>query len=80
MNSLKWLKKGTCLAGINKSLLKDLSTRVASTTKVNVSGVAGFDLMEKGQWSNRSTYQKIYKREIIDHSKTFQANILNNMV
>ena len=58
MNSLKWLKKGMCLAGINKSLFKDLSTRVASTTKVNVSGVAGFDLMEKGQWSNRSTYHK----------------------
>ena len=49
MNSLKWLKKGFCMAGINKSLFKDLSTRVASTTKANMTGVAVFDLMEKGQ-------------------------------
>ena len=58
MNSLKWLKKGLGMAGINTSLFKDLSTRGASTTKVNVTGVADFCLIEKGQWSNKSAYHK----------------------
>ena len=36
--------------------------------------------MKQGQWSNNSTFQKFYKKEIIDHSESIQASILSNVL
>ena len=46
---------------------------------IHLSGVSVCDTIKQGQWSNKSTFQKFYKKEIIDHSETFPASILSNV-
>ena len=76
----RWLKKGLSIAGIDTMMFKDHSTLVASITNVDVTVVSVCEIMKQEQWSNKSTFQKFYKKEIIDHSGTFQASILSNVI
>ena len=61
-------------------MFKGHSTRTASATKADVTGVPVCDIMKEGQWSNKSTFQKFYKKEIIDHNEIFRASILGNVL
>ena len=61
-------------------LLLALTTCAASTTKADVTGASVCDIMNKGQLPNISTFQKFYKKEIVDHSLLFQPSILSNVI
>ena len=59
------------MAGINTKIFKDHSTSAALTTKADVTGISVCDIMKQGEWSNKSRFQKFYKKEVIDCSETF---------
>ena len=62
--------KGLPMAGIDTRIFKVHSTRAASTTEADVTGVFVCDIKKQRQWSNKSTFQNFYKKEIIDDSET----------
>ena len=76
----RWLKEGLAVAGIDARMFKGHSTRTASSTKSDVTGVSVCDIIKQGQRSNKSTFQKFYKKEIIDYSESFQGTILSNVL
>ena len=63
--------------GIDTKIFKGYSTSAASTTKADVTGISVCDIMKQGQWSNKSRFQKFYKKEIIDYSETFRVSIVS---
>ena len=74
----RWLKQILGLAGIDTSIFKGHSTRSASSSKAEVSGASVSDIMKQGHWSRTSTFQRFYKKEILDPSAIYQAAVLNN--
>ena len=41
------------------------STRSATASKASTSGVSVIEILERGTWSNKSTWQRFYKKDII---------------
>lgn len=68
-----WLKKVLQESGINVDIFKPHSTRSASTSKAKSSGISTKDILKRGNWSNKSTWQKFYNKEI--KSNNFQAGV-----
>jgi len=53
------------------------SVRSASSSKARLVGVPIKEILKRGHWSQESTFQKFYCRELID-SNSFQEAILKN--
>ena len=60
-----WLKNVLKSSGINVSLFTVHSTRSATTSKARNSGLSMIEILERGTWSNKSTWQRFYKKDII---------------
>ena len=54
-----WIKKALELANMETNAFKWHSTRSASTSKVNLTGLALSNILHRGLWSRASTRQKI---------------------
>ena len=62
----RWIVEVLTLAGIDTSTFTAHSTRSASTSKAKSQGISTKDILKRGHWSNRSTFQKFYYRNIED--------------
>ena len=60
-----WLKNVLKASGINVSLFTAHSTRSATTSKASASGLSVIEILERGTWSSKSTWQRFYKKDII---------------
>ena len=58
-----WLKNVVNFSGINVSLFTAHSTRFAATSKASASGLSVIEILERGTWSNMSTWQRFYKKD-----------------
>ena len=67
-----WLKNSLKRAGIDISTFKAHSTRSASTSKADLSGAPIEEILKRGCWSNKSTWQKFYNKNIIQEGELFQ--------
>ena len=67
-------------AGINTSPDKAHSYRSVATSKTKVLGTSLKDILERGKWSEASTWQKNYNEEIGNtrESSEFETVILTN--
>ena len=64
------------LAGIDTQLFKAHSLRSASTSKVAGLGLQLKDILDNGNWSNESTWQKYYHKRIKGVSARYQEALL----
>ena len=72
-----WLKKVLKSSGIDVPLFTAHSTRSATTLKASASGLSMIEILERGTWSNKSTWQRFYKKDIIPiHVKNFQNSVM----
>ena len=71
-----WIKKFLQLANVDTNVFKGHSTRSASTSKVNLKGLALSDILHRGSWSRASTWQKFYNNQIISPEEKFQHPVL----
>ena len=62
-------------AGIDTNLFTAHSTRAASTSKAKVKGLSLEDILKRGNWSNKSTWQKHYHKFVSNESAQFQKSI-----
>ena len=65
------------ISGVDVGVFKGHSTRSASTSKAALSGLSVPDILERGCWSNSSTWQKFYNRQI-DLQRDFNSQFLIN--
>lgn len=73
----RWLKDVMTLAGINVNKYKAHSTRSAASSKAEALGLSIEEIIQQGNWSNKNTFEKFYKKPIVTHSKAFQQKVLN---
>ena len=68
-----WLKNVLKSSGINVSLFTSHSTSSTTISKACASGLSMIEIIERGTWSNMSTWQRFYKKDIIPiHVEYFQ--------
>ena len=70
--------RGTNLSGINTEVFTGHSTRSASTSKAKASGVSSNDIIKRVYWTQTSTFEKLYQREILPEGEEFQSNVLKH--
>ena len=61
----RWLTEVMTLAGIDTSYFKGHSTRGASTSKAKSRGANPQQIINQGDWTNVSTFERHYNREIM---------------
>ena len=71
------IKKVLTISGVDVGVFKGHSTPSASTSKAALSGLSVPDILERGCWSNSSTWQKFYNRQIELPSERFQKSVFN---
>ena len=63
-------------AGVDINTFNSHSVRSASTSKVKSLGVSTKQILKRGRWSSKSTWQKFYNKEILSHEETKFESIL----
>ena len=71
-----WVKLVLKNSGIDISHFKAHSCRSASTSKAKVMGLSLEDVLKRGQWSGKSTWQKHYHNPIVRENKNFESVVL----
>jgi len=62
----RWLKTVLATVGVDISKFTAHSIRSASSSKSHVMGASVSDILECGNWSNSSTWQKFYNKPVSD--------------
>ena len=73
-----WIKEVLKQSEINVEHFKAHSTRSASSSKVQMSGLPVEQILKRGNWSSKSTWQKFYIKNI-EEDKTFEQAVLENI-
>ena len=73
-----WIKEVLKQSEINVEHFKAHSTRSASSSKVQMSGLPVEQILKRGNWSSKSTWQKFYNKNI-EEDKTFEQAVLENV-
>ena len=75
---LGWIREVLKQSGINVAHFKVHSLRSASSSKVQMSGLPVEQILKSGNWSTKSTRQKLYNKNIEEY-KTFEQAALENV-
>ena len=70
-----WVKVILGSTGIDINLFTSHSTRAASTSKAKVKGLSLEDIFKRGNWSNKSKWQKHYHKFVSNKSAQFQKSV-----
>ena len=70
-----WIKATLTAVGIDTKLFTAHSTRSASTSKAKVNGLSTAEVLKRGNWSNKSTWQRHYHKQVITETQKFQEHI-----
>ena len=70
-----WVKATLGSARIDTNLFTANSTRAAPISRAKVKGLSLEDISKRGNWSNKSTWQKHYHRFVSNESAQFQKSI-----
>ena len=72
----KWILKMLNSAGVNTQKFNAHSLRSASSSKVANLGLKLVDILENGNWTNESTWQRFYHKRVASASQRFQETLL----
>ena len=67
----RWILEVLNLSGINTKVFAGHSTVSDSTSKAKPSGVSSNDILRRGYWTQISTFEKFYQKEILPEGKEF---------
>ena len=76
----RWLGQVLAMAGINTDVFRAHTTRSASSSKAEVTGVSFTDIIKQGHWSQASTFQRFYRKTIKEYNSNFQSGMLNKQL
>ena len=72
-----WVKQILIMSGINTDILKSHSTRSASSSHARISSLSLSDILKRGSWSNKTTWEKFYNKPIMTFEEKFQKAVVN---
>ena len=72
-----WINNVLKEAGIDTKIFKDHSTRSASTSEAGLTGLSVRDILEGGSWTNASTWQRFYNRQVQSSAEKYQTKVLS---
>ena len=72
-----WIKNVLREAGIDTKIFKGHSTRSASTSKAGLAGLSVKDILERGSWTNASTWQRFYNRQVESSAEKYHNKVLS---
>ena len=72
----RWIKNILTRANIDTSRYQAHSIRAASSSKAKQQGLSVTDILERGNWSRESTWQKYYHKILPNSAKNFQTSVL----
>ena len=73
---LGWLKTILMKSGVDTGTIKTHSTRSASASKAGLQGALIKDILKRGSWCNKSTWQRFYNKNIVEEGQIFQEMVL----
>ena len=73
----RWIKEVLKLSGIDITVFQAHSIRAAASSKAFTMGLSTDDILKKGNWSQKSTWQKFYHKHIISASEKFEIKVLS---
>ena len=71
-----WICAVLKYAGVDIKTFKSHSVRSALTSKAKSLDVSTKQILKRGRWSSKSTWQKFYNKEIVSHEETKFESIL----
>ena len=69
-----WIKKTLTLTGIDTQTFTAHSTRAASKSKAK--SLSRGIILSRGNWKNKSTFEKFYNKSVYTEGKQFQDGVL----
>ena len=75
-STARWIKDVLKWAGIDTQIYQAHSVRAAATSKAFMKGLSVSDIIKRGNWSQESTWQRFYNKNIKSVSSTFQEKVL----
>ena len=75
-STVRWIKEILKEPGVDADVFNGHSTRSAPTSKACLSGVSVDDILSQGSWSNESTWQKFYHKQVLSRDQCFQERVL----
>ena len=72
-----WILNVLRETGIDTKIFKGLSTHSASTPKAGLTGLSRNEILEKGSWTNASTWQQFYNRQVDSSAEKYQNKVLS---
>ena len=73
----RWIKNVLREAGIDSKIFKGRSTRSASTSNAEWAGLSVTDILERGSWTNASTWQRFYNKQVEPSADKYQNKVLS---
>ena len=61
---------------VDVDVFKGHFTRSASTSKACLSDISVDNILSRGSWSNQSTWQKFYHKQVLSKEQLFQEGVL----
>ena len=65
-------------SGIDTDTFTAHSTRSASTSKAGLQGASIKDILKQGPWSNKSTWQRFYNKNIVVEGQIFEKMVFKS--
>ena len=74
-----WIKNVCREAAIDTNIFEGHFTRSASTSKAGLAGLSVTDILEGGggSWTNASTWQRFYNRQVESSAEKYQNKVLS---
>ena len=71
------VKQILIMSGINTDIFKPHSTRSASLSHANLSGLSLQDILKRGSCSNKTTWERFYDKLILTFEEKIQKAVVN---
>ena len=72
----RWIIKILRETGVEVDVFKGYSAHSSSTSKACLSGISVDDILSRGSWSNESTWQSFYHKQVLSKEQLFQEGVL----
>ena len=72
-----WVKQILIMSGINTDIFKPHPTRSASSSNARISALSLSDILKRGSWSNKTTWERFYNKPILTFEEKIQKAVVN---
>ena len=72
-----WVKQILVMSSINTDIFKPHSIHSVSSSHARLSGLSLSDILKRGSWSNKTTWERFYNKPILTFEEKFKKAVVN---